>query len=69
MIPIFLSAGDLQLLDDVSATTAYRRIAEIKKHFGIKKYQKISLINYADFHHFSIDFVISMIEKKQQRKG
>lgn len=66
MLSIFLSIGDLSLLDDVSATTAQRRISEIKQHFDIKKYKKISVVDYASFHHFDVDFVISMLEKKRQ---
>ncbi len=45
MLSIFLSIGDLSLLDDVSATTAQRRISEIKQHFDIKKYKKISVVD------------------------
>ena len=66
MLSIFLSIGDLELLDDVSATTAQRRIAEIKAHFDIKKYKKISVVHYANFHKFEVEFVINMLERKRQ---
>jgi len=66
MVPIFLSIGDLELLDDVSATTAQRRLAEIKAHFDIKKYKKVSIVAYANFHSFDVGFVIDMLEKKRQ---
>jgi len=66
MLSIFLSIGDLELLDDVSATTAQRRIAEIKAHFDIGKYKKISVVDYANFHKFEVDFVINMLERKRQ---
>ncbi|RYE54981.1 MAG: hypothetical protein EOP48_11150 [Sphingobacteriales bacterium] len=68
MVSIFLSIGDLELLDDVSATTAQRRITEIKTQFAIGKYKKISVVDYANFHKFEIDFVINMLERKRQAR-
>ena len=66
MISIFLSIDDLALLYDVSATTAQRRSAEIRAHFDIGKYKKITVVHYADFHNFQVEFVISTLEKKRQ---
>ena len=68
MVSIFLSIGDLELLDDVSATTAQRRITEIKTQFAIGKYKKISVVDYAKFHKFEVDFVINMLERKRQAR-
>ena len=66
MLSLFLSTSDLELLDEVSATTAQRRIAEIRTRFAVKKYKKISVVQYAEFHNFDVDFVIIMLEKKRQ---
>ncbi|WP_256005698.1 MULTISPECIES: hypothetical protein [Pedobacter] len=63
MASLFMSIKNVQVLTELSASAAQRRLARVRAHFGLSKYQPVSVMDYCMYNRLDIEYVMKRLEK------